>query len=79
MAAAGITIPPLERRSQASVGTLGVSLAASAAGLGGEATPGPRIPSLETSKGRSLTMLWTILVILVIVALALFIFRRVRH
>ena len=47
-------------------------------GLGCEATPGPRIPSLETSKGRSLTMLWTILVILVIVALAIFIFKRVR-
>jgi hypothetical protein len=54
------------------------SLVASATGLGCEATPGPSNPSLRTSNGRSLTMLWTILVILVIVALALFIFRRVR-
>jgi hypothetical protein len=30
------------------------------------------------NRGRSLTMLWTILVILVIIALALFIFSRVR-
>jgi hypothetical protein len=43
-----------------------------------EATLRPRIPSLEKRKGRRLTMLWTILVILVIVALALFIVRRVR-
>jgi hypothetical protein len=48
-------------------------------GLGCEATPGPRIPSLRTSKERSLAMLWTILVILLIVAVALFIFRRVRR
>ena len=47
-------------------------------GLGGEATPGPWIPSLDTSKERSLAMLWTILVILVVVALAMFIFKRVR-
>jgi hypothetical protein len=31
-----------------------------------------------TNKGRSPTMLWTILVVLVIVALALFIFRNIR-
>jgi hypothetical protein len=60
------------------VGFSGQSLVASATGSGCEATPGPRIPSLKTSKGRSLIMLWTILVILVIVALAIFIFRRVR-
>jgi hypothetical protein len=40
----------------------------------------PWIPgcSAHASRGRSLTMLWTILIILAIVALALFIFSRVR-
>jgi hypothetical protein len=64
--------------SWVSVGFSGQSLVASATGWDAK-PPGPRIPSLETSKGRSLTMLWTILIIVVIVALALFIFRRVRR
>jgi hypothetical protein len=35
-------------------------------------------PDNATQNGRSLTMLWTILIILAIVALAIFIFTRVR-
>ena len=43
-----------------------------------EATPRPRIPSLETSKERSRTMLWTILIIVAIVAVGFFVFSRSR-